>query len=55
MNNVGIDYPALMDDAQQLCALLDAQIEDHPDDEELKELLEFLAARCAVLLYLQDA
>lgn len=47
-----IDYERIMDDCQQLSAVLDMNLEEKPDDQELKELREFLSDRYKSLLFL---
>ena len=48
------DYEKLMDDAQQVSAMIDRSLRERPDEEELKELQEFLADRYKAILFLRD-
>ena len=47
-----LDYAKLLDEAQQLYAELDAQLEENADDEDLIETQKFLADRQKSLLFL---
>ena len=50
-----IDYKYFMDMSQQLSADLEARLEEEPDDEELREMREFLGDRYKTLLFVAGA
>jgi hypothetical protein len=49
-----VDYEALVDECLVTSAMIDKSLEERPDEEELKELQEFLADRFEVILFLGE-
>ena len=49
-----LDYEELKYGSELLSAALDILLEETPDDQELKELQEFLADRYRALLFLSQ-
>ncbi len=49
-----LEYNKLWDAGNKLMAEIDLHLEDHPEDEDLKEIKEFLAKRQAALIFLSQ-